>query len=205
MSRIDTRTWFRILGSIVFLLLAGLAVFVVYFLLREGLSLLRSLEKEVAAAIVAASATIIVAVLTVSLTSRANKARELADAHRPAKIQVYDGFLRFLFGLFKATKRLDPSAPPGNLDESQLDQFMEQKRILMLWGSPSVVQKMITLEESTSTGSERLMLRLDEMIREMRNDLGVSNRGLRKGAIVEVFLDSDSRNRLRSLVAGKVG
>ena len=55
-----------------------------------------ALQKEVAVAIVAGFAAVVGTVLTVVLTNRANKLREIAEAHRPEKMKVYDKYMRFL-------------------------------------------------------------------------------------------------------------
>ncbi len=187
-----TPWWQAALGV---LLLAALLVGVWLLLSSFVRSVLR-LDKEVAAAIIAASGTLIVAVLSIVLTNRSNKLRELAEAQRPEKMKVYASYMEFIFELLKSTKKKDPADLATSLPEDFQERWLDFKRGLIGWASPDVIKELIAMEDVGTENPQKALTQFDRVLREMRRDLGVSNRGLAPGQLIQVFLTPDARKEL---------
>ncbi len=95
---------FTYLFYLIFLgLIVGIGYGLIYFLINAP-TLLGSLDKEVLAAIIATSGTILVAVGTVVYNQRIARQSQIAEAHRPEKIKVYKGFMKGVISLMRQAK-----------------------------------------------------------------------------------------------------
>ncbi len=72
------------------------------------LSWLMSQESQVAAAIIAFSGTVIAGIATVVISQQRSKSREIAEAHRPKKIELYNSFITTMIGILQKHKGSDP-------------------------------------------------------------------------------------------------
>ncbi|MBO1530245.1 hypothetical protein J3492_03330 [Psychrobacter sp. F1192] len=66
-----------------------------FYTAKLFISYLNEIDASIAAAIIAASGTILTAVLTVVIGQTINKKREIEDAHRVFKIEIYSKFIDF--------------------------------------------------------------------------------------------------------------
>ena len=62
---------------------------------------LTEINPSVAAAIIGAMATVIVGIAAVIITQRQTKARELEEAHRARKVEIYNNFLTIVTKVIK--------------------------------------------------------------------------------------------------------
>jgi hypothetical protein len=83
-----------------------------WLFIREFYAVVRAANPSVAAAVIGAMATILVGIGGVLLTQAQTKKREIADAHRPRKVEIYQDFLeitsRLMTGDNKAVT-IDPA------------------------------------------------------------------------------------------------
>lgn len=179
---------FLILGFAILLSIpAGL-----YFIGAKFIDFIAQLDKAVAASIIAASGTVFAAVFTVVIGQSINKKREIADAHRSYKIKLYSEFVEFTIDwVFKhadKNKEIDESASQKELQEY----FIKFSKELMLWASPGVIKAWSNFRENVGRGEELdTLLRVDAIFKEMRKDLGNSNFGLDKSALIMLFIRKD--------------
>ena len=164
------------------------------------------LEKEVTVAIIAAAVTLISSVLVVSITHYSTKTKEVAEAHRLKKTEVYGEFSDLVFSIFRLIKipsREDLTPEERTQLELEARANLEERyssfsKKLLLWGSPEVIDSWLEyLERSRSVDvssetaqaeSIRNLLYMDDVFRAMRDDLELSNRGLEEGDLVKAFL-----------------
>jgi hypothetical protein len=93
--------WRQFLGSLVVLcLVVGLFGALIWFVITQ----IRSLDSEVAAAVITASATVVVSVILVVLGRYFEKKRELEAQAREKKIPLYEEFIDFWFRVLYAKK-----------------------------------------------------------------------------------------------------
>lgn len=147
---------------------------------------LSQLNPNVVSAIVAALAGVVVVVLGQIF----NRTRQIAEAHRDRKVEIYARFGQLLIDLQQAAKR------------GEADELLESKQIygsivdfnrdVLLWASPSVVRAFLEFRLESNTPNPLVLVKMDNMLRAIRNDLGLSNRRLRRGDLVKLFLKDPS-------------
>ena len=158
----------------------------------EGIGdFLSNINPNVAASLIAAA----VALFGYAYNQRRAQLRELADAHRPEKMEVYNHFLfivRFL--QYSVTGEGVPKKRTEKENRDLLMHFREFTRGLIEWGSPMVIKQWMEFRRLvTPKGSRELLFAMDDMLRAIRRDLGLSNRGLARGDLVRLLLkDPDS-------------
>ena len=151
-----------------------------------------SLDTQVVAALVATSGTVLAAVATVVYSQRRTKDREIAEAHRPVKVEIYKRYMEALFELLLLTKK---ESLPDTLDERWARRFMDLKRDLIVWGSPGILRAWTKFErESMQKPAKERVLMMDDILREIRKDLGNSNWLLQRGDLVQMFINDDLRS-----------
>lgn len=149
---------------------------------------LRDVDPELLAAIIATVGTVLAAVGTVVYSQARTKQLEIAEAHRPRKVEVYSAFMDALVELLKRTKRGELEAI--DKDEAFIERFLFFKRDLIVWGSPGIIRAYRRFELGATKGSMReRILRMDAILREIRKDLGNRTWTLPQGALIQMFLN----------------
>src|SRR5207247_1517114 len=124
---------------------------------------------------------VFVATLTIVLGRYLERKKEI-DAHfREKKTEIYDSFLKEFFKVFHSPT-----------DESiDLVPFLrEWQRQLILWGGADVLAAFMKWRRNLAKGvpDAQSMFLTDEFFRALRQDLGLSNRGLERGAFIRLIL-----------------
>lgn len=157
-------------------------------------------EKEVVAAILAAAAAVSAAIVGTGLTQQAAKERELADAHRLHKVELYTEYTDLIVKGFSLAKSAEDATPEEKAAQQEeiakefQDGFLNFSKKLLLWGSPEVLRAYERFrlfgQDPANTGDARILLYSDDVFRAMRSDLGLDNRGLRRGELVKLFISN---------------
>lgn len=155
--------------------------------LKYFVGLLLSIDKQVAASIIAASATLLAAVGVALYSQRRIKKREVAEAHRPQKIEVYSQFMQTIVQVFLRSKDTGADNSTEGFVKEFEEFFMSFTKGLIVWGSPGVIRAWQTFRRTSSSGATVLPL-VDDILREIRRDLGNSNWGLQRGDLIKLFL-----------------
>ena len=106
--------------------------------------------------------------------------REIDNAHRSKKTEIYFSFIKLIERVMMAHKKelnLEP------LDEGELmTKMIEFKSDCLLWGSEEVLQALVNFQTlSASEPTPKKILRsVDPLYRAMRNDIGLKNTKLPK-------------------------
>lgn len=179
-------------GVVMLAILAGLLVAVLYLLKWIVLGVL-SLDKEVAAAFIGGFVTVGVAVLTLVITARSNKKKDIAEAHRPEKMRVYSDFMGFYFDAFKKSRLGESINPEAALSPEAIERGFEITKGMIGWASPSVIKTALRLGSAGPENPEQGLLQLNEVLLAMRKDLGLTNRGLQPGDLIQMFLTPEAR------------
>lgn len=157
----------------------------------------RSLEPSV---YVPLSVTLLTAVMGLAATlfaqARARRA-EIASAHRERKVEIYLEFLVFLERLFMSSK---PELGVEKIDERAMTlELMKFRTKAVLWGSPGVLQAVSDMSKVEQTDTKAMFSVIDNIQREMRKDIGLSNWGLGNYFFAKLPLsDADEFDRLIS-------
>lgn len=144
---------------------------------------LAALNDNLAVGIVTAVTTVLVATLTVLLGRYFERQKDVESHYREKKTAIYDSFLVEYYKLFD-----DPK------DKSEdLTKFLKEwRRQLVLWGGADVLVAFIKWKDHLSKGepdAQSLFL-TEELFKAIRRDLGLSNKGIPKGAFIKLQLRS---------------
>ncbi len=146
------------------------------------------LEKEVATAAITA----LIGLFGILYIQWHSKSKEIADSHRPAKIEVYNTFFVIVESFMDAAKNNDEVLDPEskNFPKELKDKFTLLSRGMIIWASPQVVKAWSKFREHTdeSKTPADILLAVDDVLQAIRADLGNSNFGLRKGDVVKLYL-----------------
>ncbi len=148
--------------------------------------LITGLQKEVAAALVTGSGTIIVAVVSVLLSRRAERNRDLWLALRDKKVPIYESFAQNMMRLLFTAK--DGGMKP---EEAQVF-FRELTPQLMVWASDEVLvarsHYQRKFRKPAKSGDISAVLQFEDFMLLMRRDLGHKNKGVGRGALLGLFI-----------------
>ena len=142
-----------------------------------ALSWIMSQKSQVAAAVIAFSSTIITGIGAVVIAQQRSKSREIAEAHRPKKIELYNSFITTMIGIIRKHKGTDSKAIEG--DKAIEEFFYTFTAEVVLWGSRGVLGHYATFRNLGQEKNQNIVLVMDDIMQAMRKDLGLSNWGYR--------------------------
>jgi hypothetical protein len=138
----------------------------------------------VSSAVIAAAATILVAVFG-ALTSRQRELeREIQQAQREQKIEIYQEFLDYWFKAMQGSRDKMSGAAKKEFDEQYYAAVPKQ---LVTWASEPVLKQVADFMDQEAPKAKRDLLALEEIVVTIRSDLGYSNEGLQQGDLLRVF------------------
>lgn len=142
-----------------------------------------TLNSDLAVGMLTASSTIIVATLTLVLGRFFERVKEAESHLRAQKIELYDDFLKEIFKLFHGK---------DDYEADNLVPFLQEwQRKLVVWGGPNVLSSFVKWKlylASNNKPDAKSVFLMDDFFREMRKDIGLSNRGLEKGFFSHLIL-----------------
>jgi len=184
------------LSAIFGLIIVVAAVYIIYVVAKSVIFGVLDLDKEIAGPLIAGVLTVVASVGAVLIAQGRSKRREIDESHRPKKVELYSNFLDIIVYHLAETKGMDleSSDSPGGGTESVVVKMMKLKQGLLIWGSPRVLRAYLDFENDLDKLDPLTsVLAVDKVLREMRRDLGNSNRGLRRGDLWSLFLVSKDR------------
>ena len=196
--------WLGFVGVFLVLGAGVLALYGAWRLLFQLIVLLRSLDPQIAAPTIAASGTILAAVLAVVVGHVYTKRRELEEAHRRKKTDLYKSFVDQTTKVFKEQRKGDKMDP--RLESKLVGFFQDWNAELAMWASPEVLKayrkwnELAALANGTESGgpaSARSILAMDDLLRAFRRDIGLRNRGLSRGDLVQAYLKAGEMQKVR--------
>lgn len=178
------RKVFQFILSILLVLGVGYAA---YHLVTYLISLLSSIDKQVTASIIVASGTVLAAVGAALYVQKRTKEREIFEAHRPQKIEVYKQFMETISTVSGKSKDENVDTSSEEFAKEFEEFFIIFTRDLIVWGSPSVIKAYENFRLGANSSSNVIFL-VDDILREIRADLGNSNNGIKRGDLIKLFL-----------------
>ncbi|MDW3196015.1 MAG: hypothetical protein R8G66_26830 [Cytophagales bacterium] len=166
---------------------------------KELLTFLQTADSKLGAAIVTAAATILVGVSVAIYSQNRIKTRELEEAHRESKIELYNKFIKKLVEVIAGSNELTSTIVPT--EQNLIDFMVEYRRDLLLRASSNVIKAHIEYEKIAAgypSDGKKLFQSVDKLILEMRKDIGLSNFGLNSMETIQIFLkDKSEINKLK--------
>jgi hypothetical protein len=180
--------WWQILLSII--IVAGLFIAMKYILISIW-KIFSGLQKEIAAALIASSATILVSVFSVTGAKYYEKKQTIEQELRQRKIPIYEDFISFLFKLIGTNKTNNKQ-----ITEEDMQRFLiEFTQKLMIWGSDEVVAQWLEYRRVMIKHSEigqpdiNDMFELEKLLIDIRKDIGHKNKNIKKGDLLGLFIN----------------
>lgn len=170
-------------------LLGGMG-WLVFWLLAKFFTYLSSVPKELGAALVAGTATILVATLTVMVGRYFERKKELDALYRDKKTEIYDEFLKKFFDLFFSSAKDHPTPEPEDL----VPFLREFTRKLVLWSGPQPIVAFLHWKDHMAKGvpDAQSIFLTEKFLLALRADLRHSNYGIPKGFFASLFLSESA-------------
>jgi hypothetical protein len=174
-----------IIGFALLVALFLAAILVVWFIFW----LFVGIDKTVLAAIIAG----LVATFSLIFTYWKERAKAISEAHREKKIEIYSVFFDVMFDL------LEKSKSGGSADEKTMTKAAKQwtglHRGVMFYGSPKVLHSFANFRTNAQEGlgPGEIMRATGRIILAMREDIGLSNKGLDELSVHQIYLNEDIR------------
>lgn len=140
-----------------------------------------ALDANLAVGLLTAVSTVLVATLTIVLGRYFERKKEVEAHYREKKTEIYDSFLKEFFGLFHSPDKENVDLVPF---------LQEWQRQMILWGGQEVLIAFMKWRQNLAKGvpdAESTYL-TDAFFRAVRQDLGLSNKGLERGSFVRLML-----------------
>lgn len=176
------------IGQIVFGFLIIISLlYLLYITILDIKIWLSTLQKEILAALIGAVATVFAGIAVVIITQKQSKQRDIEESHRPKKVEIYKKFLDTISGLM--ANHNDKVSKKGMTDQELIDYLVEFKTELLLWGSPLVIKRQLEYEKIARENGN-LFTALDNLYRAIREDIGLSNKGLETHDLMKMYLSN---------------
>lgn len=151
------------------------------------IDIVRNADKTVLAAIVAALG----AVFSLLFTWWKEKQKSLREAHREKKIEIYSKFFDLMFDLMDKSKRgLDSDE---EVIKTVSSHWVDLTRGILFYGSPKVVIAFSSVRKGSNEQASALdtMRTIGRVILAMREDIGLSNKGLDELSVHQIYVNDD--------------
>ena len=170
----------------------GLIIGAGYFswvILIKFLSFLGNANPSVSAAVVGAMATVLAGVGGALYTQAQIKKREIEEAHRTRKVEIYKGFLDMIARIMAGQNESVSIEAPSQQD--LVDFMIEFKTDVILWGSAKVINAQLDFQRVSESGGN-VLFAANNLYKAIREDIGLSNKGLNKHQLVKMYLRDPS-------------
>jgi hypothetical protein len=174
------------------LFLACLLLFGSYLLLSKIWSAFSSVDPRLGAGLVAASATVLVSLISVLISKHLERKAAILAHLRDKKIPTYEKIINFIFSLTFAEK-LGKKQPT----EKEMIKFMaEITQELVIWGSDEMLEafyrfRMTSIENADGKDESpyKVLYMVEDLLLAIRKDLGHSNKNISRGKILGLFVN----------------
>lgn len=166
----------------------GLFSWSVWKLLQLLWDAFSQVNPTIGAGIIAASATILVSVISVLIAKRLEHRATLAKEHRDKKAPFYENFVQFTFRIAFADKLgLKP------LTEKEMAQEATKfTQNLIVWGADDVIDawfRFRNLSYYAKGDNVAVLFAIERLLLAIRKDSGHENKGLVQGKILGLFVN----------------
>ncbi|MBL4750232.1 MAG: hypothetical protein JKX71_06570 [Amylibacter sp.] len=168
-------------GAIIVLLL----LFILFLLVKYGIIASKyiiagflKLKPEIYVPLVFTIMTAVIGLAAALITQARIRKRAIEEAHRDKKVALYLGILKYIQTLMLSQKEGFEHLITEEND--QVEKMAQFKTELNLWASPQALQAFhaFTHPDSSKNGPMAILKLIDPFYKEMRKDIGLSNRGL---------------------------
>ena len=147
-----------------------------------------SLDKTVAAAIVAGVFTVLATTITVMVGRYFEEKRKQSELHRERKIEMYDTFIARIFNMFTGNDEPE-DGDNENVETELIDFLRESQRKFLLWSGPGAIRAYSEWNKALrGQQNAQTVLLMEKFFLAVRRDLGHSNFGVKQGDTIRFIL-----------------
>lgn len=177
---------FQVIFAIILLVLISYGLYVV---LSKIWVVFKTIDATLAAGIIAASATIIVSVITVMLSKRQEQKVEIQAQLREKKVPVYEKIIEFIF-LITFADKLGKKQPS---EKEMIKFFADTTRDLVIWGSHDMVIAFGDFREAlmsmpNNEDTTHILASVEDLLFAVRKDLG-HHSGVQRGDVLRLYIN----------------
>lgn len=174
------------LGIIAIGIILVLTVGTLYFLFKWAASFVDKSDPTILAAVIVGFFTIVGSVAVASYNARRAQERIAQEANLGRKAEVYEEFMGFL------TEIMKNSNSSGELASNNYDKFFYKfASKVTIYGGPNVVKAFLDWRAVAASANDKSLEHLryfEKFVREMRKDLGESNKGIVENGFLGIFV-----------------
>lgn len=166
-------------------------LFISYLIISTLWSILSSVDPELGAGLIVASATVIVSVISVIFSKRQEQRVEIESQLREKKIPIYEEIINFIFRI-TFSERLEKKQPS---EKEMIKFFTDTTRNLVIWGSHDMIKAFTKFREeiaSISEGNRKpvdILICVENLLIAIRNDLGHRHKKIKRGEILRLYVN----------------
>ncbi|EIU6780259.1 hypothetical protein L5155_004554 [Vibrio parahaemolyticus] len=159
-------------------------------LLKFIWQLFSTVEPALGAALVAASATVLVSVLSVLLSKKSESKALIASQLREKKVPVYEKIVSHIFLITFADKL--GKQPPT--EEENIKFFANTTTELIIWGSKEIVDafgdfRFQIMKITEDTDPKVVMASVEDLLLAIRKDLGHNHPNFKRGQLLRLYIN----------------
>lgn len=162
-----------------------------YWVIRSAYRVLSSMDSDIAVAIIAAAATVLVSVISIIVGKIYEAQTSIQEELRKRKTPVYEEFITFIFRVLLGEKT--GSTPTSDEMAKFLSDYNQK---MMVWASDSVLREWSawrhSLEQHNALEEPNFvagLIQYEKLILAIRKDLGHKNEGIKKFDILRLFIN----------------
>jgi hypothetical protein len=138
----------------------------------------------------AASATVLVSVVSVLFSKKQEHKVDIENQLREKKIPIYENIIEFIF-LITFSEKLGKAQPT---EKEMIAFFADTTRDLVIWGSKDIVKAFGDFKEMLGTLAENgdtagMLATVEDFLFAIRKDLGHKHTKVRRGDILRLYIN----------------
>lgn len=190
-KKLNEEKWLAILGFI----FVAAALYMSWLVLSFFTNILSAADPTRAATIIGTMITAFVALVSTILTQRQIKLREIEEAHREKKVEIYQNLIQTIASVIAGqNEQVSIKAPT---EQELIDILFKYKSDILLWGSPKVIKSQLEWDQLGSKNEDVFTI-VNNLYKAIREDIGLSNSGLNNLELIKLFLkDPDELDRAK--------
>jgi low temperature requirement protein LtrA len=145
---------------------------------------LEEIDSKTLLTVFASMFTIFISLFGIVYTQKQIKLREIAEAHRHKKIEVYNKFITISTNMIAAENEKHSIKPYS--ENELIEAIFDFKRDILLWGSPKVVKSVIKFQDDSETNN--IIIAINSIYVAMREDIGLDNKELKNLELIKIFI-----------------
>ena len=171
---------------VVIIVLAVGALYGFYLLFKWAASFLDGSNSAILAAVIVGCFTIVGSAAVASYNARRAQERVAQEANIGRKAAVYEEFMEFLVDIMKSSKDSEEL-----VTKEYEEFFFKFASKVTIYGGPNVVKAFLDWREVGANADDKSLEHLqyfEKFVREMRKDLGESNKGIVENGFLGIFV-----------------